>query len=353
MKRIAAATVLFLLAALPGRSTMLVDTGELKIKVFLSMTDREGWYAVQKGKIVSYSSKDEYSALDLFGKAQDKNKATVRLYDSEGINEGDILYVINEKNLITAKMTVRTLFKSVSFGPMLVGYGNFRLSSVGDRVIQRAEDEKSRYAYIYKARGDYYDNMGSQGEAVREYKNALQADKNNPGAHLALGLVYMNQGLDQFAVRELEEAYRNINRLYDNEDKFLLLKSIAEVHFRQVYESFVPGKLKDKYRSEGIKVCREALKIYPKSERMYYYLGVFNYRSSDPEDKTAKDYLLKVIELNPAHSDAYVALSELYYRHENMGKARMYAEKAVEADHTNVRAQKMLKYIESKERIRQ
>ena len=65
----------------------------------------------------------------------------VRLYDAEGINEGDTLYVINDKNLVTAKMTVRTLFNSISFGPMLVGYGNFRLRSVGDRVVQRTEEE--------------------------------------------------------------------------------------------------------------------------------------------------------------------------------------------------------------------
>ncbi len=353
MKHLAAVFVMVFLLSLPGHSSMLVGEGEYRIKVFVSMTDRQGWYAVLKGKIISYSSKDEYSATDLFGQAQDKSKATVRLYDAEGINEGDILYVINEKNLITAKMTVRTVFNSASFGPMLVGYGNFRLSSLGDRVIQRAEDEKSRYAYIYKARGDYYNNTGRNGEAVREYKNALEADKNNPSAHLALGLVYLKEGLDQFAMREFEEAHRNISRLYDNEDKFLLLRSIAEIYYRQVYESFIPKKITDKYREKGIRVCKEALQIYPKSERMYYYLGVFSFRSSDPDDKTAKDYLLKVIELNPSHADAYVALSELYYRHDNIEKARMYAEKAIEADNANVRAQKMLKYIESKERIKQ
>jgi len=353
MKRIAALTLIIFFIAVSARANMLVDSGDLRLKVFVSMTDREGWYAVQKGKIVSYSSKDEYSAKDLFEKAQDKSKATVRLYDAEGINEGDTLYVINDKNLITAKMTVRTVFHSMSFGPMLVGYGNFRLSSVGDRVIQRAEDEKARYAYIYKARGDYYENIGSQGEAVREYKNALDADKNNPSAHLALGLVYMNQGLDQFAMRELQEAHKNINRLYDNEDKFLLLKSIADINYRQVYESFVPAKLKNKYRDEGIRACKEALRIYPKSEKMYFYLAVFSYRNADPDDKTAKEYLLKVIEINPSYTDAYIALSELYYRHDNMEKARMYAEKAIELDSSSKGAQKMLKYIESKERIRE
>ncbi len=351
-KKAASLAILFLLVA-PARSAVMVNARDTRMKVFFSMTDREGWYAVQKGKIISYSSKDEYDPKDLFGRALDKSKATVRLHDPEGINEGDILYVINDKNLITAKMTVRTVFTSLSFGPMLVGYGNFRLSSVGDRVIQRAEDDESRYAYIYKARGDYYENTGSQGEAIREYKKALHADKNSPGAHLALGLVYLKQGLDQFAHREFYKAYRNINRLYDNADKYLLLESMAEINFRQAYESFIPQKLKEKYRAEGIKACKEALRIYQKSEKMYYYLGVFSFQSSNPDDKAAKDYLLKVIDLNPVHANAYVALSELYYRHENMNKARMYAEKAIDADRANKRAQQMIKFIESREQVKQ
>ncbi len=347
-----AVALLFVIVCSAGSAIITGDHGS-RIKVFYAMTDRTGQYAIQKGKIISFSSKDEYDAADLFGRAQDKSKATVRLFNADGISEGDTLYVINDKNLVIAKMVVRTIFKSASFGPMLVGYGNFRLGSVGDRVIVKAGNEESRYAYIYKARGDYYNVTGDEGEAIHEYKSALKVDGDNPGAHLALGLVYLNQGLDQFAIREFDHAKKNISRLYDNEDKFILLRSIAEISFRNVYESFMPQKLKDKYRDEGMKACRDALRIYPKSERMYYYLGVFSYRTANPDDKAAKDYLLKVLELNPSHADAYTALSELYYRHDNLLKARMFAEKAIEADRGNMRAQKMLKYIESKERIKQ
>ncbi|MBP7735792.1 MAG: tetratricopeptide repeat protein [Spirochaetes bacterium] len=353
MKQITIAVALLFIMVINADSAVISGDKGSRIKVFYTMNDRTGQDAIQKGKIISYSSKDEYNAADLFGQAQDKSKATVRLHDAEGISEGDILYVINDKNLIIAKMAVRTIFKSASFGPMLVGYGNFRLSSVGDRVIVTAGSEESKYSYIYKARGDYYHVTGEDGEAINEYKNALKVDANNPNAHLALGLVYLNQGLDQFALREFNQAKNNISRLYDNEDKFILLRSIAEISYRNVYETFMPRKLKEKYRDEGMKACKDALRIYPKSERMYYYLGVFSFRTSDPDDRAAKDYLLKVIELNPSHANAYVALSELYYRHDNMIKARMFAEKAIEADNGNIRAQKMLKYIESKEQIKQ
>src|SRR4030042_1688020 len=166
---------------------------------------------------------------------------------------------------------------------MLVGYGNFKLSSIGDRVIQREEDANAKYSFIYKARGDYYDNTGNRGEAIREYKTALTLDSNNPEAHLDLGLIYWRQGLDQ---------------------------------------------------------C--ALGVYPRSEKMNYYLGVFHCRSPNPDERAARDYFLKVVELNPSHADACVALAELYYRHDNMRKALLYAEKALQADRSNPRAQKML-----------
>ncbi|MBN1496756.1 MAG: tetratricopeptide repeat protein [Spirochaetes bacterium] len=351
MKRKYAALILLCLICAQARGNMIMEKSERTMKVFYTMNDREGWYAVLTGKIISYSSKDEYDAADLFASAQDKSKATVRLYSAEGIHEGDVLYVINDKNLIVAKMKVRTVFKSPSFGDMLVGYGNFRLSSIGDRVIRKAEEEDSRYSYIFKARGDFYENTGRRGEAIKEYKTALKMDKKNPSAHLALGLVYMEQGLDQFALRELKEGYRAINYLYDNEDRFLLLRSLAEIRFREVYESFVPEKLKESYRREGITFCKEALRVYPKSERMNYYLGVFHYRAPEPDDKIARDYFLKVLDINPRHSGASVALAELYYRHDNMKKARGYAEKAIDADRTNRRARDILKYIESKKQL--
>ena len=348
MKKTIAFIVTLIMTAPAAYASMKIEEGFQRIKVFMSQTDKEGWTAALKGKILSYSSKDEFDQEDLIGSSQEKTKATVRLYNREGISEGDILYVINDKNLIVAKMRVRNVFKTVSFGDMLVGYGNFRLGSVGDRVIQKAEDENAKYAYIYKARGDYYDNTGGEGEAIREYKEALKLDRNNPEAHLALGMVYLKQGLDQFALKEFQESYRNIGRLYDKSDKYRLLENMARIRYSEVYESFLPEKLKERYRDEGKKYCGEALRIYPASEKINYLLGIFHYRAPNPDDKIARDYFLKVIEINPLNADAYVLLAELYNRHENSGKARLYAGKALDADPSNPRAQKMVKFLESK-----
>lgn len=349
---IAVAALMVMLVADDVRSSMLMAEGTDRLKIFYTMNDREGRRAVLKGKIISFSAKEFLDKNDIYGKAQDRNKATVRLYDSRGINERDILYVVNEKNLIVAKLEVRTMFKSRSFGDMLVGYGNFRLASVGDRVVREESEDVSRYAYIHKARGDYFENIGERGNAIEQYKTALGLDRNDPAARLALGNVYMKEGLEQFALREYQEAYRNINRLHDREDRFLLLRNIAEIRYREVYESFIPESLKEQYRDEGIRVCREAIRVYPGSERMHYYLGIFHYRSPKPDDRKAKDYFIKVIDLNPGHAGALACLSELYYRHDNMEKARLYAEKALASESDNVRARAMLRKIEGRQKMK-
>lgn len=347
MRRIiAVAGLMVVLVAGDARSSMIMEEGTGRLKVFYTMNDREGRRAVLKGKIISFSAKEILDKNDVYGKAQDRNKATVRLYDAEGIHEGDMLYVVNEKNLIVAKMEVRLMFTSRSFGNMLVGYGNFRLASVNDRVVREESEDVSKYAYIHKARGDYYENIGERGSAIEQYKRALELDRNDPSARLALGNAYLKEGLEQFALREYQEAYRTINRLNDREDRFLLLRNIAEIRYREIYESFIPESLKEQYRNEAIRVCREALRIYPGSERMNYYLGIFHYRSPNPDDRKAKDYFLKVLELNPGHAGALVGLSELYYRHDNKDKARLYAQKALASESGNERARAMLRKIE-------
>jgi tetratricopeptide (TPR) repeat protein len=334
------------------QAAMILPAGGTRIKIFYSLTDVQGWHAALKGKVISYSSKNEHEGIDLFEKAQDKSAATVRLYSAEGIKSGDLLYVINQDNLITAKMKVRSVFRSAALGDMLVGYGNFRLSAVGDRVVQRADDEGSRYAFINKARGDYYNDTGSEGEAIMEYNRALKLDRNNPGAHLALGLIYKKQGMDQFAAHEFQEGYKNINRMYDNDDRFELLANMAEIRYKQVYESFISASLRSKYRGEGIKYSSEALQLYPASDRINFILGVFYSRWEDPDDKKARDCFLRVVEIDSSNADAYVALSKLYYKHDNMKKARLFAEKAMQADARNESAQVWLRKIEEKEQLK-
>jgi hypothetical protein len=322
------------------------EEGFRKTRVFYSEGSGKGWDAVMMGKVISIGTREDSHKKELFRVAQDKSKITVRLFNRDGVKEGDELFVVNKRNLVVGRINVKVVFKSYSFGPMLVGYGNYKAVNIGDNVVRRAEEEYSQYAFIYTARGRYFEQNGDPGRAIEHYKKAIQHDRGNPEAHLALGLVYLKDNMIPYAYKEFSEAYTRINRLYDREDKYTLLKSLVETRYRQVYEFSVPSILRKKYIDDGIRYAGEALELYPDSGEVNLYLGMFYYKNPDADDVKAKNQFLKVIEVDTMNTDAFVALAELYRKHNNRGKARFYAEQALKVDPYHQRARQIFNLTE-------
>lgn len=348
MKRLLSAAITAIALYSAADANMILDRSSARVKIYQTKSLMNGWDAVIKGKVSSISSMDTVDDNDLLGRAKDKYKATVRLYNADGIKTGDILYIVNNNNLIVAKLTVKNIFKTASLGYMLVGYGNCRLAGVDFVVAQRVEDEFAKNAFVFKSRGDYYVNIGDYGKAITEYKKSLELDRGSPETHMALGSVYLNQGVDRFAYHEFQEAYKRMNRLYDNEDKYLLLKGLVEIIFKEVYHtSNLNTAMKKKFISDGIGYCKEGLKIYSKSYEMNYYMAMFHYQGPETDHKIAKDYFLKVVDLKPDHAESYVALSNLFFMHGNKDKARIYLDKALDLDKFNPDARRMLNKIDT------
>jgi hypothetical protein len=79
-------------------------------KVFYSQTDQTGWKAGICGRIDSFSVRQDIDKDDLIERPREKSRVTVRLHSREGIKEGDELFVIDEKNLITGRIRVVCIF---------------------------------------------------------------------------------------------------------------------------------------------------------------------------------------------------------------------------------------------------
>ncbi len=320
------------------------------IDIFYSQRDHLGWKAVVKGSVMSFAAREEYGKTGDLPDLQEKTSVTVRLKDSSGIKPGDTLFVINNRNLVVSRIKVWNIFPSASFGAMMTGYGNFRLASIGDRVVIRHEDALAADAPIFKSRGDHYVEVEDSGKAISEYKKAIERDRTNPEAHMGLGTVYHRQEIYPMAMSEYLIAYGEKSRIKDNEEKFILLKNMADVRFREVFYSNIEPALRKKYRAEGMRYCREALEIYSGSAEVNYLMGRFVYEpSTTPQDsdRTARDYFLKTIELQPDHADANAVLSELYFKYKNTKKARNYATRALETDPSNERARQIIRYIDT------
>ncbi len=331
--------------SMPLAAGMIMDPMKERMTVFYTQSQKEGWNAMLRGLVVSISTRQVIDTNDISQAIRENSSITIRLYSGDTVLEGDELFVVNDRNLIIARMKVAVVFKSITFDTMAIGYGNFKFAHDGDRVVQRVQELHGHTSYLFKSRGDYFTATGDEGNAISEYKKALDLDGNNPSARLELGYVYLKQGLVQFASKEFEIGYKNIGRIYDNEDRYRLFRGLVHVRFEEVYNTGVPEKLKKKFREEGISFAHEALKIYPESVEVNYMLGYFNYRTPNPSDTKARDYFLKVVELDPEHVDAYVCLSELYLKHKNKEKSRSYAEKALQCDPSNVKVRELLKIL--------
>ena len=333
-----------------GYSADLRRAGAEYTSVFYSQNETVGWPVIVRGEVFSIGASDVMpDENDLKGYVAEKTKLTVRLYNNEGIKAGDELFVVDKNNLVNARIKVASVYKSVSFGYMLIGYGNFRLCSIRDRVVQRTFEQYSQeQAIVHKSRGDYYREKGNDGSAIAEYKKALAFDKANPEVHLAMGEIYYKQGMLQYAFREFTEAKKSLARLYDNEDRFMLFKGMAEIRFREILEAPLTQEKREEFRREGIAFCEEALKIYPASVDVNYFIGRFYYKKSmmiEDDDSIARDYFLKVVKAQPAHTGANIALSELYFKHRNKEKAEYFVLQALKGEPNNARAVELLNYI--------
>ncbi len=335
-----------LLISLPLSANLKYEDDNLKTKIFFSYSDKVGQDAQVKGKIISISTSEELPENELSGALQDRTKVTVRLIDNEGLHTDNTLYVIDPNNIVVSKLQVKYIFDNKTMGDMLIGYGSFKLSNNGYRVVRAVTDKKAGDSFIFKSRGDYYYRTGDTGKAIAEYKKAIEMDKSNPAPRLALGLVYYKDEIYNFAYAELIVAYKSISSLYDNEDRFILLKSLAEIRAIEAYKNINLFENRVKFRKEGIKFCKEALKVHKKSVDVNYLLGEFYYRSIEnslDDEKLARDMFLKVLELDKSHPGANIRLSELYLKHNNKEKGLYYARKAAESDPSNQKALEIIK----------
>jgi tetratricopeptide (TPR) repeat protein len=336
-------TTALIICPLFAESAEMILTDNMKyIQAFYTQQDSIGWKVELKGKILLIGAETK-SSNEVSEKVQDKSNASVRLYNNLGIEIGDTLYVINDNNLITGKLNISSVFFTKSFGYILLGKGNMKAVNIGDRVVQKIDATYSKKANALNGKGDYFRETGQTGKAISFYKNALEADRNNPEAHIALGYIYLEDEMIEYAHHEFMQAYKLKRKPYDNEDKYLLYQGLAEVRYKQAYYMNLPDDLRNKYINEGIDYCRQALTIHQDSKEINFYLGVFYFKNSQPQDVPAKEQFLKVIMLDQNNIEAYLALSELYEKHDNKPKAASYAEQALRIDPMNDRAKNLLK----------
>jgi hypothetical protein len=97
-----------------GAVTLMAADKQERVAAFYSESDKTAWNTVLRGEILSIGTREDAQKNELFRAAQDRTKATVRLYNSEGLKKGDELFVINPRNLIVGRIQVEIVFPTAT-----------------------------------------------------------------------------------------------------------------------------------------------------------------------------------------------------------------------------------------------
>lgn len=355
---IAAVSVLFTGTFVYGAKMISDETAHPTV-AFFSDEERRGITVQVKGIVQSVGVREMLTAKEkeIGRQIQDKTQVTVRLYNNDSINPGSILYVINDRNLVVAKLSVLNVFKSRSFDYMCVGYGSFRTVKNEYRVVQRASDSTVSNAFLYVAQAYREIEMKETSKAIEFFQKAIRADRDNPEAHTGLGYIYLESNMIPFAVKEFDLAYSSRGRVYDREDRFSLLKGCALSRFKGVFYSELAkgNKTREKYLAEGIDFAKEANAVFNDDAETHLILGKFYYdRSTDAltkienenDDRTIRE-MKKVLELDPVNAEAALIAAKIYKKHGEKDQAVRYVSIARNADPKNSEAISLEKVIKT------
>lgn len=339
--------LLLFLAANVNSANLYLAENEKNLTIYYSELDKIGEKAIMKGQVLSISNNPDLENLAIARYSGGKNMTTVRLYNATNLLKGDELLVINERNLVKARVIIYTVFESQSLGYLLTGHGNLRLVNEGDRVVQKVTSFCTEPSFATKAQGDYYLRNGNIDEAINYYNKVIAEDPNNAEAHIELGYIYLNKNLLLYADKEFRAGYKNLPRIFDRDDQYRLLSGLVTTTYKQVYELNMAQPNRDKLIAEGIKFSSETIKLNKESKEMYLILGNFYLKSAGGNDnqKTeikARDAFVKVITLDPENIEALTALCEIYRKHNNQKKIDQYANQLLLADPTSQYARKLL-----------
>lgn len=154
-----------------------------------------------------------------------------------------------------------------------------------------------------------YFQRGQLSIALEEIRSALASNPNYATAYNVLALINMDLGQNPQA----EEAFRKGLTLAPNDSDIL-----------NNYGWFL---CQTKRERESIERFLQALKnpLYPTPDKPYLNAGICSQRMGD--EASAEDYFRKAFSLDPLNAGALMRLGELYFKRNDIEKARFYMER--------------------------
>ncbi|MBI4310125.1 MAG: tetratricopeptide repeat protein [Candidatus Omnitrophica bacterium] len=163
----------------------------------------------------------------------------------------------------------------------------------------------------------YYIRLGLLEKSVKQLKEVLGIDPQNPQAHYLLALVYSSQKKYDLAAREYEHILKTAAK--ENPDNLEIYIYLAQLYYSQ-------GKY-----PEAIVQFNHIVRIQPENISANYLLGCAYLEIK--ERAKAKEFFQKTLGLEPDHDGALNSLAYMYAEDDvNLDEALAMSRKAVAID---------------------
>ncbi|MFA5778563.1 MAG: DUF2723 domain-containing protein [Elusimicrobiota bacterium] len=174
-------------------------------------------------------------------------------------------------------------------------YGKFLIDS-GDKkdgvfALKKSLKVGPELIWLHNNVGDILRQQKDFNDALHSLSNAISLDSTYSPAYYNMGLLYLEKKDDNNAIEYFKKAYQ-----YDKTDSDSLIQ-LSKIYQRKGYKNFVNGKIDD-----AITEYKKAIEYTPSSADIYYNIGVIYAQSQN--NKEAKEYFQKYIQLNPGGSNA-------------------------------------------------
>lgn len=151
---------------------------------------------------------------------------TARLYETEGLRLGDIIYILDKdpdhrkyKNAyIVGKAEVFSIFETEFQGWMMKARGNFSMVGSNHFIARNRNREKRAEAWALYKKGDQEQSSGNLVAAYSSFKKSYDADPQKPETWMRLAQLSIKSGRDSAARQYIKGAWERLNRFQNTED---------------------------------------------------------------------------------------------------------------------------------------
>lgn len=182
---------------------------------------------------------------------------------------------------------------------------DIRVMSLTEFLQEHSQSEGVNYAYIYLQRGDAYQQMGKDEEALKDYEYAIKISPKEEAPYISLGCYY-----------SYKKEYKKSIDYFTKATEINPKKASNWVNLANSYSALGEYEIAKNYYDR-------AMDITPNVASAYYNKAI--YSKETKEDKTgelAKTFYKYCLKLNPLFYKARINLASLYRQENNILSAR-------------------------------